>query len=91
MFGADTPLMMDAFQIAAVVAVGAVGSTLLVQRLRKRSVSPEPPQADASEPSALEERVRVLERIATDSAADLSDEIEALRDEASPELEKTPR
>ena len=33
-----------------------------------------------TEPSQLEERVRVLERIATDRSIDLADEIEALRD-----------
>ncbi len=35
----------------------------------------------ASRTEQLEQRVRVLERIATDRGADLSDEIERLRDE----------
>ena len=34
----------------------------------------------------LEERMRVLERIATDKGADLADRIESLRDERAPAL-----
>jgi hypothetical protein len=34
----------------------------------------------------LEQRMRVLERIATDKGADLADQIESLRDEPAPRL-----
>jgi hypothetical protein len=43
----------------------------------------------ASQVERLEQRVRVLERIATDRGSDLSDEIERLRDER--EHSATPR
>ena len=38
----------------------------------------------AAHTEALEQRVRVLERIATDRGADLSDEIDRLRDQRPP-------
>lgn len=40
----------------------------------------------AAQTERLEQRVRVLERIATDRGADLSDEIERLRDPRQPQL-----
>ena len=40
----------------------------------------------AAQTERLEQRVRVLERIATDKGADLSNEIERLRDPQTPQL-----
>lgn len=86
MFGADTPLVMDALQMTALAC--AVGGGLMYLALRARSGSRGPDAPDTpdtpdtlAEPSDLEERVRVLERIATDQPAVLANEIEALRDE----------
>jgi hypothetical protein len=42
----------------------------------------------AAQTERLEQRVRVLERIATDRGADLSDQIEQLRDEPRDRLEQ---
>ncbi len=77
MFGADTPLVMEALGLAAAVAAVGIASTVAVFKLRSRTKTTEPaaPKAD------LEQRVRVLERIATDQAQDLSDEIEQLREQ----------
>ncbi len=90
MFGADTPLMMDALQIAALAAAVGAGAVVLTMRRKKRSASADvEPRSDRqqSDPSTLEQRVRVLERIATDRpaerSAELAEEIESLRD--SPE------
>ena len=85
MFGADTPLVMDALTMAAVAAFAGGGAIWLLMRRRKTT------DARTSEPmttkSALEERVEVLERIATDRSIDLADEIEALRDPRPREIE----
>ena len=76
MFGADTPLVMDALQMAAIAAAaGAAGVFFLLRRRKADSSGPEP-RAKTN----LEERVEVLERIATDRSIDLADEIEALRE-----------
>ena len=78
MFGADTPLVMDALQMAAVAAVAGAGAIFLLMRQRKSAE-----QAPGDQPRArtdLESRVEVLERIATDRSIDLAEEIEALRD-----------
>lgn len=80
MFGADTPLVMDALQIAALAAVAGGGAIfLLVRRARPAAA----PSAAHSRPTDLEERVQVLERIATDQSLGLADEIEALRNAAA--------
>ncbi len=47
---------------------------------RQTSLTAEKAAQYAAHTERLEERVRVLERIATDRGADLSSEIEALRD-----------
>lgn len=83
MFGADTPLAMDALQMAAAIAAAAAGTVYLVMRRRKTGVG----NTAVSSPGKtnLEERVEVLERIATDRSIDLAEEIEALRKPAAKE------
>ena len=76
MWGADTPLVIDALQMAAVASVLGGGAVFALLRLRSRWK----PQSEHESKSNLEERVRVLERIATDRSQDLADEIEQLRD-----------
>lgn len=77
MFGADTALVMDALQIAALaVAAGAGSAWLILRRRTKRNVT----AIEQNQAGTLEERVRVLERIATDQPRILAEEIEALRD-----------
>lgn len=75
MFGADTPLVMDALMIAGMAAAAGAAGILFVLRRRK------PTLGEQRGPGELEQRVRVLERIATDRSIDLADEIEALRSE----------
>ena len=82
MFGADTPLVMDALQMAGIaVAVTGMGVFLL---MRKRGKHAPTDEAAIEGPGDLENRVRVLERIATDQSIGLADEIEALRDQPDP-------
>lgn len=78
MFGADTPLVMDALQIAALAAVGAAGAVYLMMRRMKRAGGAAQIEDDSA--MDLSKRVEVLERIATDQSIGLADEIEALRD-----------
>ncbi|WP_284124918.1 hypothetical protein [Parerythrobacter aestuarii] len=80
MFGADTPLVIDALQMASLAAVATGGAVWLFLR-RKSGSSGTTPAAKAG---TLEDRVRVLERIATDRSHDLADEIESLRDASAP-------
>ena len=74
MFGADTPLVIDALQIAAIALIAGAGSLAVYLRYKKPASSHTKPASKAD----LEERVRVLERIATDRSQDLSDEIDSL-------------
>ncbi|MHA7819665.1 MAG: hypothetical protein ACX930_08485 [Erythrobacter sp.] len=87
MFGADTPLVINALQIAALAATAGGGTIWLLLRRRKREAQPD--NTDRREAGDLEQRVRVLERIATDNnSASLTEEIEALRENApEPQLE----
>ena len=79
MFGADTPLVMEALQITALAAVAGGGAIWLLIKRRKRTDEPAIPER--REAGELEQRVRVLERIATDNnSSKLADEIEALRE-----------
>lgn len=78
MFGVDTPLVMEAIQLALLAA--GVGGVTIFALLRYRRVQASEPRQPDSEPGKLEQRVRVLERIATDRSIDLADEIEALRE-----------
>ena len=82
MFGADTPLVMDALQMAAIAAVAGGGAIWLW--LRRKPAEHSASDTPSPKPGDLEERVRVLERIATDRSIDLADEIEALRTTPSP-------
>ena len=82
MFGADTPLVWDAIQMVGIAAAVSAGAVWLVMRRRRKAAGPASP--DATDGLDLENRVRVLERIATDRSIDLADEIEALRDGSRP-------
>ncbi len=82
MFGADTALVMDALQmVGAAVAVTAGGVWFF---LRRRGANASDTKS-ISDGSSLEDRVQVLERIATDRSQDLADEIEQLK--SKPRLE----
>ncbi|MXO90943.1 hypothetical protein [Pontixanthobacter aquaemixtae] len=72
MFGADTSLVFDALQMVGLAGVAGGAAVWFAMRRRKR-VQP------STGSSSIEQRVRVLERIATDRSTDLADEIEALR------------
>ena len=76
MFGPDTAQMIDAIQIGVLaLAAGAGGSWLILRRRTARNTR----VIEQSQAGSLEERVRVLERIATDRPSELAAEIEALR------------
>ena len=75
MFGADTPLVFDALQMVGLAAIA--GGVAVWYFMRRRKDTPSPTTAGQSDD--IEQRVRVLERIATDRSVDLADEIEALR------------
>ena len=75
MFGADTSLVIDAMQMVGLAVVATGG---LVWFFLSRRNSTNQPVAE-SKAGDLEDRVRVLERIATDRSIDLADEIESLR------------
>ncbi len=76
MWGADTPLVIDALQMAAIASVVGGGAVFALLRLRSKTKA----ASDRPAKSNLEERVQVLERIATDRSHDLAEEIEQLRD-----------
>ena len=75
MFGADTSLVIDALQMVGIAAVATSGAVWLFLSRRKSTNQP----VTESKAGDLEDRVRVLERIATDRSTDLADEIEDLR------------
>ncbi|MFU7528400.1 hypothetical protein [Qipengyuania sp. ASV99] len=85
MFGADTSLVFDALQIAAIAVLASGSSAYLLMRKRKSNDAAHSPASypKTASKSDLETRVRVLERIATDRSADLADEIESLREPAA--------
>lgn len=74
--GADAQLVQDAIIIAALAAGAGSGIVLLWRRLRG-SLSNETRKSGTK--GALERRVEVLERIATDRSIGLAEEIESLR------------
>ncbi|AKQ42564.1 hypothetical protein CP97_11755 [Aurantiacibacter atlanticus] len=82
--GADWPLVQDAIIIATLALGGGIGLTVLALKLRDRKRRPPARQAHAPRGetrTSPEDRVRVLERIATDRPTQLAAEIEALRNE----------
>jgi len=81
MFGPDTSLVIDAIQIGLVALGAGIGGTLLFRRYaRTNQGAPSPAEPETRGAGSLEDRVRVLERIATDRPTDLAEQIEALRD-----------
>lgn len=78
MFGADTSLVLDAIQMVAVAAGFTGAAVYLIMRRKRRVAALETPSAPKDD---LEQRVRVLERIATDPATRLAEEFEALERE----------
>lgn len=81
MFGPDTELIFGAMQMAAIVA-GITGAAVYLLMSRRKSVRNRD-AVDRASKLDLEQRVQVLERIATDRSLDLADEIEALRSTSS--------
>lgn len=89
MFGADTSLVFDALQMVGIAVAVTSGAVWIVMRRRKSGqdagtgkdtgTGTPAPGRNGSAAGDLEQRVRVLERIATDRSADLAEEIEALR------------
>lgn len=93
MFGADTSLVFDALQMVGIAVAVTSGAVWIVMRRRKSGqdagtgkdtgkdtgIGTPAPRRNGSAAGDLEQRVRVLERIATDRSADLAEEIEALR------------
>nr|WP_298897750.1 hypothetical protein [uncultured Altererythrobacter sp.] len=75
MFGADASLVIDALQMVG-LAVVATGGLVWFFLSRRNSTNQPVAEGKAGD---LEDRVRVLERIATDRSIDLADEIESLR------------
>ena len=72
--GPDAQLVQDAILIALIALVVGTGLGYAILR-RAKARKP----AGSQEKSSLEQRVQVLERIATDRSIDLADEIEKLR------------
>ena len=75
--GPDAQLVQDAVIIAVLAAATGMGLAFTFLRLRKTKAQDRKP---ALESGNLEDRVQVLERIATDRSLDLADEIDRLRD-----------
>jgi hypothetical protein len=82
-------IFMLAFVVVGLPVIFGVGSEMFKRWLTHKERMAEALNAQAAERAAqyaahserLEARVRVLERIATDRGAELSDDIERLRDE----------
>jgi hypothetical protein len=82
-------ILMLAFVVIGLPVILGIGSEMFKRWLKHRERMAELLNAQAAEKAAqyaahnerLEQRVRVLERIATDRGADLSDEIDRLRDQ----------
>lgn len=85
-------IFMLAFVVVGIPVVLGVGSEMLKTWTRHKEKMAEALNAQAAEKAAqyaaqterLEQRMRVLERIVTDRGIDVADEIEKLRDPASP-------
>lgn len=84
-------IFMLAFVVIGLPVILGVGSEIFKRWLKHKEFMAGALNAQAAEKAAqyaaqnerLEQRVRVLERIVTDKGADLSDEIERLRDQRS--------
>ena len=84
-------VFMVAFVVVGLPVILGIGSEMFKRWLKHKEVMASALNAQAAEKAAqyaaqnerLEQRVRVLERIATDKGADLSDAIERLRDQRS--------
>lgn len=76
--------------IAVTILIGTVFQRFMAYKERQLGLTAdataEKAAQYASQVQQLEERVRVLERIATDKGADLAHQIESLRSEAAPRL-----
>ena len=72
--GNDWLLVQDALIIGFLATSGGAALAFLYQRKKKAKSA-----APTSKAGSLEERVEVLERIATDRSLDLADQIETLR------------
>lgn len=78
MFGADTHLVFDAMQMVAIAAGVTGGAVYLMMRRKRQKPSGPAIEERLASNGDLEERVRVLERIATDPATRLAEEFEQL-------------
>jgi len=82
-------IFMLAFVVVGLPVILGIGSEMFRRWLKHKETMAGALNAQAAEKAAqyaahterLEQRVRVLERIATDRGADLADEIDGLRDE----------
>jgi len=90
MFGADTNLVFDAIQMVAVAAAFTGGAVYLIMRRKRAGAPASETQPRGNETGDLEERVRVLERIATDPATRLAEEFEQLSKGERQTKEPTP-
>lgn len=84
-----TSVLFFFFIVVGIPVIGGIGATMFKQWLTHKEKMTAALNAQTAEKAAqyaahterLEQRVRVLERIATDKGLDLSDEIERLRDQ----------
>lgn len=84
-----TSLLVFFMIVVGIPVIGGIGSEMFKRWLKHKEKMAEALNAQTAEKAAqyaahterLEQRVRVLERIATDRGLDLSDEIERLRDD----------
>lgn len=82
-------IFMLAFVVVGIPVIFGVGSEMFKRWLKHKEVMANALNAQAAEKAAqyaahterLEQRVRVLERIVTDRGIDVSNQIEALRDQ----------
>lgn len=78
MFGPDTALVFDAIQMVALAAAFTGTAVFVIMRRKQAGAAAKPSDATAHAKDDLENRVRVLERSATDPATRLADEFERL-------------
>ena len=78
MFGADTALVFDALQMIAVTAAFTGGAVYLIMRRPRKAAQEVATTAIPAQRDDLEDRVHVLQRIATDPATRIAEEFEQL-------------